>query len=327
MGRPTLSRQPITESYRALTQRYIDYREAHGYRLKGARKDGKQVGEFLAWLERRSILEIEKVSAVEVSDYWSYVRMRPQHGSGRGTLSASTVASHLAAVRGVLAMLHHAGEIAEDPASRLVNDRQEIRNRNERPVLSQSEIKALYTSTESQLERAVLGLGYGCGLRVSEAVALDVGAIRLAGGNRLSSGSVIVECGKGGRRRTVPLSAGVRDDLADFYYGERIELEQVNGTRQDALMLNQRGGRMQAWTFNKVLGQLIGRAIKEGVLSVEVLQKRTSFHGLRHAIATHLLESGLGLDQVRQFLGHQHLETTEIYTHVSVPMLDKLIKR
>jgi len=327
MGRPKLSRQPNTEAYQRLVQRYVYYREAHGYKQRGAYRDGQRVGEFLAWLESRSILDIESITTQNISKYWSYVRMRPKHDGNGGTLSTSTVNSHISAIRGVLAMLHHAGELVEDPASGLSNDQKEKRESEVRPALSQSEIKALYACSESQLERAVLGLGYGCGLRVSEAVSLNVGAIRLAGGNRLSSGSIIVELGKGGRRRIVPLSGGVRDDLADFYYGERIALEELKGDRQDALILNSRGDRMQAWTYNRVLGQMVGRAIKEGRLSTEVLQKRTSFHGLRHAIATHLLEQGLSLEQVRQFLGHQHLETTEIYTHVSRSMLDKLVKR
>jgi len=317
----------MSEAYQSLVQRYVYYREAHGYKQIGAYRDGQRVGEFLAWLEGQSILKVESITTQNISEYWSFVRLRPKHGGNGETLSTSSINSHIAAIRGVLAMLHHAGELVEDPASGLVNDQKEKREKEERPALSQSEIKALYASSESQLERTVLGLGYGCGLRVSEAVALNVGAIRFAGGNRLSSGSIIVELGKGGRRRIVPLSGGVRDDLADFYYGERIALEELKGDRQDALVLNRRGDRMQAWTYNRVLGQLVGRAIKEGRMSNEILQKRTSFHGLRHAIATHLLEQGLSLEQVRQFLGHQHLETTEIYTHVSRAMLDKLVKR
>ena len=307
--------------------RYAAYRLAHGYSPAGARSDADRVGEFLAWLEGEGVLEIERVGAEDVAEYWRQLRTRPSRKPGGGALASSTVASHVAAVRGVLAMLHHAGELVSDPASGIRNERQDARVQDERPALTQSEVQALYAVTETQRERAVLGLGYGCGLRVSEAVALDVTSVKLYGGSGLGSGSVTVERGKGGRRRIVPLGPGVRLDLADYYYGERLELEELSGEVQAALMLNGSGRRMRQWTFNKVLGELVGRAISEGRLTAEVLQKRTSFHGLRHAIATHLLERGLSLEQVRQFLGHAHLETTEVYTHVSRALLDKLVER
>jgi len=276
-------------------------------------------------LEARGVLEIEAVSVDDVAAYWRYIELRPKPGGG--TLAASTIGSHRAAVRGALAMLHHAGELASDPASGVRNERRGEVESEEVPALTQGEVQALYAVTESQVERAVLGLGYGCGLRVSEAVALDIGAIRFGGGGRLAAGSVTVEKGKGGRRRVVPLSAGVRDDLVDYYYGERVDLEELSGQRRDALVLNSRGKRMRQWTYNKVLAGLIGRAIGEQRLSTEVLTKRTSYHGLRHAIATHLLERGLSLEQVRLFLGHQHLETTEVYTHVSAELLGELVGR
>lgn len=323
MARPSLRPRPSGAAYLELASRYERYRLAHGYAAGGARTDGQLVGEFLAWLEARGVHEIEAVSIEDVAAYWQQLATKPKPGGG--TLAAGTIASHRAAVRGVLAMLHHAGELASDPASGVRNERCGEAEVEEVPALTQREVEALYASTESQLERAVLGLGYGCGLRVSEAVALDIGAVRFGGGGRLAAGSVRVERGKGGRRRVVPLSAGVRRCLADYYYGERVELEALSGERQDALVLNSLGERMRQWTYNKVLSQLVGRAIKAGRLTPEVLRKRTSFHGLRHAIATHLLERGLSLEQVRMFLGHQHLETTEVYTHVSAELLGELV--
>ncbi len=325
MGRPSLRPRPSGAAYRELASRYERYRLAHGYAAGGARTDGQLVGEFLAWLERRGVVEIEAVTVEDVAAYWQQLTTKSKSGSG--TLGEKSQAHHRAAVRGVFAMLHHAGEIVSDPASGVRTERSGAAEAEEIPALTQGEVQELYAASDTLVERAVLGLGYGCGLRVSEAVALDIGAIRFGGGGRLAAGSVTVERGKGGRRRVVPLSAGVRDDLADYYYGERVELEALGGQRQDALVLNRRGERMRQWTYNHVLGRLIGRAIKEQRIGAEVLAKRTSFHGLRHAIATHLLERGLSLEQVRLFLGHQHLETTEVYTHVSAELLGELVGR
>lgn len=320
--------EPATEGYRALAERYARYREDHGYVARTSRHDGHRVGEFLAWLEGRGVTKIEAVKKQDVAAYAKHLAERPKHdnGSGRvtGTLSAGAVGRHVAAVRGMLAMLHQGGELRSDPASgvEVVIDWAEDVSTSG-AVLTQGEIRALYASTETQKERAVLALGYGCGLRIAEAAALDIGAIRFGGGSNASHGTVTVERGKGERRRVVPLSAGVRDELADYYYGERAEQEAETG-QQSALMLNANGERMRRWTYGRALGQVVARAVTEGRLS-DASGKRVTFHGLRHAVATHLLERGLSLAQVSLFLGHRHLETTEVYTHVSAGMLDELV--
>ncbi len=327
VSRPRTRPTPATDAYRALAARYARYREGHGYRAASVLIDERAVEEFLAWLEGRGVIAIERVTAAQVAEYWRYVRTRPKYRytkkHGGGTLAPSTAGSQVAAVRGVLAMLHHAGELARDPASGLDGGRADAGERVGRPALTQAEVRALYAASESQAERAVLSLGYGCGLRIAEAVALGVSSATLYGGG---AGSVTVERGKGGRRRTVPLSAGVRDDLADYYHGERAALEASSGTVRAALMLNARGRRMQTRSFRRILGALVARAIARGSLTAEVHGKRTSFHDLRHAIATHLLERGLTLEQVRRFLGHRNLETTEVYTHVSRALLDELVR-
>jgi integrase/recombinase XerD len=58
--------------------------------------------------------------------------------------------------------------------------------------------------------------------------------------------------------------------------------------------------------------------------NLELQQKEVSLHVLRHSIATHLIEEGLALEKVRDFLGHYHLETTEIYTHISQQQINSL---
>lgn len=74
-------------------------------------------------------------------------------------------------------------------------------------------------------------------------------------------------------------------------------------------------------TYNKILKLLVERTENEAIK-----QKQISIHTLRHSIATHLLEQGMNVEQVREFLGHAELETTEIYTHVNQNQLNKLTK-
>jgi len=140
---------------------------------------------------------------------------------------------------------------------------------------------------------------------------------------KLKDKLLIVPKGKGMKRRVVPMSSGVVKDLADYYYQERQQLTTGRDYKPGlkAFMLHSRGGRMQKWTYNKILKQLIKRT-----RNYEMINKEISIHHLRHSIATHLIEQGIKLEQVRLFLGHNQLETTQIYTHISQQQLSKLMK-
>ena len=77
---------------------------------------------------------------------------------------------------------------------------------------------------------------------------------------------------------------------------------------------------MKEYTFNKNLKRLIERTENESMK-----EKTITMHSLRHSIASHLIEQGLPVDQVRQFLGHSQLETTQTYTHINKQQLKRLI--
>ena len=289
------------------------------------------MGEFLAWLEASGhVVEVEAVTKRDVAAYAEYLtQSRPKHddGSGRvtGALSAGAVGRHVAAVRGVLAMLHHGGELASDPASgvEVVIAWAEDAGHGG-AVLSQCEVRALYAATETQKERAVLALGYGCGLRIAEAQKLDIGAVRFGGSS--GCGTVTVERGKGERRRVVPLSRQAyamswRIITTASGRSKRCPDRSALGADPERRMVSGCGRGPTA----RVLGQVVARAVAQGRLEAGVIGKRVTFHGLRHAVATHLLERGLTLAQVSLFLGHRHPETTEVYTHVSAGMLGELV--
>ena len=119
------------------------------------------------------------------------------------------------------------------------------------------------------------------------------------------------------------MSSGVVSDLSDYYFNERIYLTDGRDykPKDDAFMLNTRGGRMREFTYNKNLKRLIERTQNK-----TIKEKEISIHNLRHSIATHLIEQGIPVEQVRQFLGHSQLETTQVYTHISKQQLKDLIK-
>ena len=211
-------------------------------------------------------------------------------------------------------MLQSAGEVNINPLSTLKFNYP--REEAKRAFLTQEEINELYRVSNSAWERSILSLGYGCGLRVGELDRVNIEDVRLR------EKILIVPKGKGNKRRIVPMSPGVISDLSDYYFNEREVFTKGRDykEKEQALMLNSRGGRMKEWTYNKCLKKMIDRTESE-----DIQEKEITMHSLRHSIATHLIEQGIPVEQVRQFLGHSQLETTQVYTHISKEQLQKLI--
>src|SRR5690606_14749992 len=154
-----------------------------------------------------------------------------------------------------------------------------------------------------------LGILYGCGLRRQEAVRLNARDVHF------KSGLLYVREGKGGKKRIVPLSKAVQADLKDYYYHQRPQLLNYNNPDSlQAFMLNKYGTRMQGFTWRDEIKKLITAA---------ELNEQITLHHFRHAIATHLLESGMKTEQVKDFLGHKSIVTTQTYTHITTTQMKK----
>ena len=141
----------------------------------------------------------------------------------------------------------------------------------------------------------------------------------------MSENLVIVQRGKNSKRRLVPITDKVSEEL-DFFLSNG-EVSQRNGSstksNEKAVFINIKGGRMKEWTLNKMLKRMIKRTEFGNQLAQEEINK-IGIHNLRHSIATHLIENGMKLEQVRQFLGHSFIESTEIYTHISQEQINQL---
>ncbi len=147
-------------------------------------------------------------------------------------------------------------------------------------------------------DRAVLELGYGAGLRVSEICDLGLPDLLIGDG-------LVRAFGKGKKERLVPIGRTVIAALSVYLHTIRPTLDR--GASQNRVILNARGeplSRVGAWGIVKK------RALQAGIA------KRVTPHTLRHSFATHLLEGGADLRAVQEMLGHADLSTTQIYTHV-----------
>ncbi|WP_372474892.1 tyrosine-type recombinase/integrase [Capnocytophaga sp. ARDL2] len=133
---------------------------------------------------------------------------------------------------------------------------------------------------------------------------------------RLTENLVIVQKGKNSKRRLVPINDTISNELQIFLSSEE--------TKQKAVFLNSKGTRMQTGTLNKQLKKIIKRT-DFGKAFTQAELTKIGMHTLRHSIATHLLENGMALEQVQLFLGHSHIESTEIYTHINQNQLNELL--
>jgi integrase/recombinase XerD len=306
MGLPSIH-DIKTKHYQELLAVYLHYTETLGY--KGFRKRTLQALEFFEWLEGEQIHHIEEVERVDLLAFRSHLERRDNKVTPGNKINAKTVNALMTVVRQLFAMLLEKGAIKKNPYIKIEKLKEVSK---ERQILSQEEVQVMYEMCEGAGERTLLGLLYGCGLRVAEAVALNVEDVKI------KEGYLIVEKGKNSKRRMVPLSDGVVRDFSKYVYEIRLQLL-PNRVIEKAFYLNTKGTRCRQWSYVKYIKQIAERS----VLTAETL----SFigpHVLRHSIATHLLESGMGLKSVKEFLGHSQLETTEIYTHINPRLLKKL---
>ena len=171
-------------------------------------------------------------------------------------------------------------------------------------TLSEEEINILIeaidlSKQEGERNRAMLETLYGCGLRVSELITLQISDLYF-------DEDFIKVTGKGDKQRFVPISE-VNKKYINIYRNEIRIHQNVKKGFDDILFLNRRGKqltRAMIFTIIKNLAEKIG------------LKKSISPHTFRHSFATHLLENGADLRAIQQMLGHESITTTEVYMHV-----------
>lgn len=258
--------------------------------------------EFLA---QQQITEINNTRQGQVKDFYAWLQTRPlKHRSG--TLSEMMIHHYVYALKTFFGWLEITGQIRYNPISGMKFKKPE---QNSRKPLNKEEVSRLFEAAQSGRERAVLHLFYSCGLRRSEGEALNTGDMHY------KEQLLYVRSGKGARRRVVPMPAAVAAALETYWLQERCGYSAKKVKDQDAFMLNRIGNRMSGPGYNDLFKVLAGRA----GLSPEI-----TLHHLRHSIATHLLQDGMNLEQVRDFLGHHCLETTQIYAKPAATQLKLL---
>ncbi|HZQ25704.1 MAG TPA: tyrosine recombinase XerC [Terriglobales bacterium] len=277
----------------------------------------KAIDQFLRSLrERNASPHTIKAYAGDLDNFAAYVGPRAwkqiDHLLLRGflsflyekSLSKTSVARSLAAVRSLYRWLAQEGIVEQNPAAlvstpRLAKKLPRVPTIEEMNGVLDGQMPEVASFAER--DRVMLELLYGCGIRNSELVGINLEDIRW-------SNQAILIRGKGKKERYVPFGDSVTAALA-AYLPERQKLLERARKPSPALLVNLRGGRL----VTRSVGRIVKRIAVAKGLSPEVHP-----HTLRHAFGTHLLEEGADLRAIQEMLGHERLSTTQRYTQLSM---------
>ena len=239
----------------------------------------KQIRAFLSHFKKH----FTEIHTQDILDY--HLHLKTIIGTRtKKPFSESYIHSILLAIKLYFEYLQRTGAIIINPYQLKIKSPKS----EERKIFTQEEIEELYSKSNLQ-QTIILHLCYACGMRRNEAVELKTNDIDLE--NCL----LYIRKGKGKKRRVIPFTKQVKRDIEFFLSVEKNKTENL---------LNITATRIYE-EFKKLLKK------------AELDNQKFTLHCLRHTIATQLLEQGMELEKVRDFLGHEYLGTTQIYTRVN----------
>ena len=262
------------------------------------------------FMEQQQLSDARAVLPVHIHRFYAYLPNRPLKKRS-GALSEAMIGQYVSALKLFFSWLEITGQISHNPISGI---RFKTPKYNSRHPLSQGEVQQLFAAVTTLKQRTVLHLCYSCGLRKSEAEALNIRDLHF------KQQLLYVREGKGRKRRVIPLTGRVAAELEEYYRQDRYCSDASSTAAEQAFLLNHNGTRMRGYTCNDLLRQLVKKA---GIAPRE--EGNITLHHLRHSIATHLLQSGMSMEYVKDFLGHRFLASTQLYAHLRPGQLTQII--
>lgn len=250
--------------------------------------------QFLAYLAEKDVSSWQDVSQSYVLEYIHYLRERGY--------ASSTVARKLATVKSFFHFLVADGMLRDDPT--VAVEFPSVNKPLPRPLSPEEVARLLLEPARARTpralrDRALLELMYATGMRASEIIGLEVGAVDLE--------AKTVRClGKGKRERILPLYERACEALNVYLEHGRPGL--IRGRDERALFVSRLG--------RSLTRQGLWLIVKEYAADAGISRTVTP-HTLRHSFATHLLDGGAGLREVQKLLGHTNIASTQVYTEVS----------
>ena len=285
--------------YILLCQSFKEWLETLGYSAHSIPFLGYHVRDFLIYQERHQKTSLQQLAAVDATHFINELEtltgVRTKKLYSNSHINKHVQALHL--------LSRYIRETGRSDTGFMIGRKQQ--NRASPCWLTKAEMQRLYEATADNVlgirDRAMLAVYYGCGLRLNE-------GINLATGDILPDKKLLhVRKGKHYKERYVPVAEKNYEELKLYLdYGRPQLLQDI---KTDALFIDANKGKpMQKQSLYIRIRRLV---------NIAKIKKKVGAHTLRHSIATHLLQSGMKLERIKEFLGHDHLDSTQIYTHLA----------
>jgi site-specific recombinase XerD len=289
---------PLTSDEHQLLQKgFAEWLAVLGYAATSVVMLPRHLQEFLHHQERRGKYGLPQLTATDAKAFIAQQQTRIGLRTGRG-FSTGHINKYIQALTLFSRYIRESGKSGVGFTLERLTD-----SRNTPTWLTRSEIRRLYAATKDDVlglrDRAMLSVFYGCGLRLLEGASLECSDLLH------DQKMLYVRRGKGYKERYVPIAEKSYADLVASIDEARPQLLQGPCA---ALFLDASKGR-------PITKQSLYLRIK-GLVRKARIAKKVGTHTLRHSIATHLLQSGMTLERIRDFLGHVALDSTQIYTHL-----------
>jgi integrase/recombinase XerD len=303
-----------SEAYRYIIASFKEWLQTIGYSEQTVYQLPNYIQEFLFYAESKGYAGLWQINNDLIKEHYYKLKLRTNTRKGGG-LSNSYLNKHLQAFEKFSDYLRQNGRLLLPK----LDIQTEENNSEVTDILTQEEIKLLFKITYENYEqqkndrgivyyeamqlrdRAMLCIFYGCGLRRNEVYHLDINDIHF------EKSVVHVRKGKGYKERKVPITKQSIEHLQNYLYDAR---PYFCNDKNEAFFVTHYGKRLGGTMMLRRLQQLI-----QLTGNAELIQKDIHLHTLRHSIATHLLQNGMKLERIKEFLGHSSLESTQIYTH------------
>lgn len=290
---------------RATIERFLNHLDVErNFSEQSLRAYATDLRQFTEFLDARGAADLSTVDNLILRAYLA--------GMSEANYGRRSIARKLASVRSLFRFLHRRGEITDNPAKML---RTPKLARNLPSFLDENQVTVLLSTPDPASwggvrDKAILELLYATGLRVSELVKLQLHDLELSRGS-------LRTLGKGRKERILPLLPAAVDALQAWFKVRQRPPRSRDGSIRAGIQnvfINQRGSALT----DRSVRRLIDQYVKQAAINCKVTP-----HTLRHSFATHLLNHGADLRDVQELLGHAHLATTQVYTHVTTTrMLD-----
>ncbi|WP_391121214.1 tyrosine recombinase XerC [Psychrobacillus sp. L3] len=259
----------------------------------------KDIEQFLLFLEREGVNHLNEVEYVHARLFVTTLYEKK--------LARTSISRKISSVRSFYKFLHKEYNIRDEAFQSLYHPKKEEKLPH---FFYEEEMEKLFegnkgTDLLSLRNMALLELLYATGIRVSELISIEMSHIDKSYG-------IVRVMGKGRKERYVPV--GDYALLAVEAYVEKSRSKLMKSTSHSFLFVNSRGHHLTSSGVRHILNEMIKKASMHTTIYP---------HMLRHTFATHLLNNGADLRSVQELLGHTHLTSTQIYTHVTKEHLRK----